>query len=73
LSLGISDDRRLASPFECSARRRHLPTLAGLAAWALAAAAAFEGQTQAATAAPEEARPWLVAAAVLGFVGIRLL
>jgi len=50
-----------------------LPTVAGLAAWALAALAAFEGQTLATSPRPEDARWWLVAAALLGFAAVRLL
>src|SRR5258707_1016044 len=77
LSLGISDDQRLAEgwsiPYEQGVRERRLPTMAGLAAWLLAAGLAFEGQTRAASTSPEDARPWLIAAALLGFVGIRLL
>src|SRR5579859_3605619 len=41
--------------------------------WAAAAAAAFVGQSQAVSPQPEAARPWLVAAAILGYVAIRLL
>jgi hypothetical protein len=35
--------------------------------------AAFEGQTLATSPRPEDARLWLIAAAVLGFIGVRLL
>jgi 4-amino-4-deoxy-L-arabinose transferase-like glycosyltransferase len=65
--------RRLPTPAGLRERRARLPTVAGLAVWALAALVAFEGQVLAASAHPEDARPWLIAAALLGWLGIRLL
>jgi hypothetical protein len=47
--------------------------MAGLLVWALAAGVAVEGQSLAISAHPEDARPWLIAAALLGWLGIRLL
>jgi 4-amino-4-deoxy-L-arabinose transferase-like glycosyltransferase len=79
LSLGISDNHRLqvaqlwSTSRKRNARLRQLPTLSGLTAWAFAAVVAFAGQSLAASPRPEDARPWLVAAALLGFVGVRLL
>ena len=58
---------------ERKARWQRLPTVGGLAVWALAGAVAVEGQLQAISAHPEDARPWLIAAAVLGYLGVRLL
>src|SRR5579859_595366 len=56
------------------ARRATRPmTLAGLVVWALAAAVAIKGQTLAISAQPEDARPWLIAAALFGYLGVRLL
>src|SRR5260221_7251637 len=79
LSLGISAEQRLttvrrwSAPKPSAERTYRLPTIAGLAAWALAALAAFYGQSLAFSPRPEDARPWLLAAAALGFVGVRLL
>ena len=50
-----------------------MPTVAGLGIWALAAAAALAGQSLATSRNPEDARPWLIAAALLGFASVRLL
>ena len=47
--------------------------MAGLAVWFLAGAVAVEGQLLAISARPEDARPWLIGAALLGYVAIRLL
>src|SRR5438874_13529874 len=49
------------------------PTVAGLAVWFMAAAVAVQGQLLAISLRPEDAAPWLVGAAVLGYVGVRLL
>jgi 4-amino-4-deoxy-L-arabinose transferase-like glycosyltransferase len=56
-----------------TARWQRLPTVGGLTVWVFAAAVAVEGQSLAISAQPENARRWLIAAAVLGYVGIRLL
>src|SRR5262249_15632463 len=50
-----------------------LGTVGGLGGWALAAAVALEGQSLATTPDPEDGRPWLIAAALVGYVGVRLL
>jgi hypothetical protein len=50
-----------------------LPTAAGLAVWLLAGAVAVEGQLLAISAHNEDARPWLIAAALLGYIAVRLL
>jgi 4-amino-4-deoxy-L-arabinose transferase-like glycosyltransferase len=81
LSLGISPEQRLSgirrwSPATPPLHRQRLwlsPTVAGLIAWGLAAVAAFEGQSLAFSEHPAEPRPWLILAALLGFIGIRLL
>jgi 4-amino-4-deoxy-L-arabinose transferase-like glycosyltransferase len=52
---------------------RRLPIVAGLGVLALAGGAAIEGQLLAGTPSPENARPWLLAAALFGFGGVRLL
>jgi 4-amino-4-deoxy-L-arabinose transferase-like glycosyltransferase len=41
--------------------------------WALAAGVAIEGQSLAISDHPEDARPWLIAAAIFGYGGVRLL
>ncbi|GAC1321984.1 MAG: hypothetical protein NVSMB2_19110 [Chloroflexota bacterium] len=48
-------------------------TMAGLAVWVMGAVVALRGQSLAISPRPEDARPWLVAAAVLGFISLRLL
>ena len=45
----------------------------GLGIWILAAGVAFEGQVRATSPHPEHGRPWLIAAALLGFAGMGLL
>ncbi len=45
----------------------------GLGIWILAAGVAFEGQVLATSPHPEDGRPWLIAAALLGFAGMGLL
>jgi 4-amino-4-deoxy-L-arabinose transferase-like glycosyltransferase len=54
-------------------RLNRLPTIAGLSIWLVAGGVAIEGQLLATSARPEDARLWLIAAALLGFASVRFI
>jgi uncharacterized membrane protein len=77
VSLGIAlKDVTRAQASQSGAVARVRPrraTVTGLGVCALAGAAALEGQSLATSPHPDDARLWLLAAALLGFAGVRLL
>ncbi len=78
MSLGFSSsiETRFArlSQWRPAGERLHvLPTVAGLGVWTLAAVTAVEGQLLALQGPAADPRPWLIATAVLGLVGVCLL
>ncbi|TMF02813.1 MAG: glycosyltransferase family 39 protein, partial [Chloroflexi bacterium] len=75
MSLGISEPRfaGLSQWLAAAGRLQVLPTVLGLGILTLAGLAALEGQLVALNARAVDPRPWLIGAAMLGLVGVRLL
>ena len=75
MSLGISEPRfaGLSQWLAAAGRLQVLPSVLGLGVLTLAGLAALEGHLVAMNARAADPRPWLIGAAVLGLVGVRLL